>query len=140
MLFLEKRLAVLGRNFSHCIGGRSKADLLTYRLSNCSVATEDGSEGLKGTVLDLLRTRLSSSVQDENVKVFACGPNAMLKAVAGFCSEHSISCEASLESVMGCGIVICYGCLVELNNADGEKETVLLCKEGPVVDGKRLVL
>ncbi|NTW51315.1 MAG: dihydroorotate dehydrogenase electron transfer subunit [Chlorobiaceae bacterium] len=137
MLFLEKRLAAEGHHFRHLVGGRTRSDLLTRGLSNCSTATDDGSEGFHGNVVELLRNHLASRPSSERSKVFACGPNPMLKALARFCKERDISCELSLESIMGCGVGICYGCMVELNNANGEKESMLLCREGPVIDSSR---
>ena len=137
MLFLEKRIAASGFAFRHLVGGRTRADLLTRGLSNCSTSTDDGSEGFHGNVVELLRNHLASHPSSDRVKVFACGPNPMLKALARFCKDRAIPCELSLESVMGCGVGICYGCMVDLNNADGEKENVLLCREGPVIDGLR---
>ena len=137
MLFLEKHLAGLGLPFRNLVGGRTRTDLLTRGLSNCSTATDDGTEGFRGNVVELLKHHLGSSGSGKKPKVFACGPNPMLKALAKFCANRAIPCELSLESVMGCGVGICYGCMVELNNADGEKERVLLCKEGPVIDGNR---
>ncbi|NTU67638.1 MAG: dihydroorotate dehydrogenase electron transfer subunit [Chlorobiaceae bacterium] len=137
MLFLEKKLAGQGIPFMNLVGGRSRTDLLTRGLSNCNTATDDGSEGFQGNVVELLSRILETTAAGRRPKVFACGPNPMLKALAKFCAKRAIPCELSLESVMGCGIGICYGCMVELNNADGQLETVLLCKEGPVIDGFR---
>lgn len=140
MLFLEKSLAAKGLGFRNLVGGRTRLDLLTRGLSNCSTATDDGSQGFHGNVVELLSSQLSGTEAPGRVKVFACGPNPMLKALARFCEQRGLPCELSLESVMGCGVGICYGCMVELNNADGEKETVLLCKEGPVIDGRRFTV
>ncbi len=137
MLFLEKSLAAKGIPFRNLVGGRTRTDLLTRGLSNCSTATDDGSEGFRGNVVELLKHHLESTAGIGRAKVFACGPNPMLKALARFCASRSIPCELSLESIMGCGVGICYGCMVELNNADGELESILLCREGPVIDGRR---
>ncbi|NTU94136.1 MAG: dihydroorotate dehydrogenase electron transfer subunit [Chlorobiaceae bacterium] len=137
MLFLEKSLSARGIPFLNLVGGRTRTDLLTRGLSNCSTATDDGSEGFHGNVVELLKHQIASGNAPGRHKVFACGPNPMLKALARFCAASSIPCELSLESVMGCGVGICYGCMVELNNADGEKERILLCREGPVIDGNR---
>lgn len=137
MLFLEKTLAAEGIPFHHLVGGQSHSDLLTTGLSNVTTSTDDGSEGFHGNVVQLLEKHLAEQSDAGQVKVFACGPNPMLRALARFCRDRAIPCELSLESVMGCGVGICYGCMVELNNADGEKETVLLCREGPVIDGTR---
>ncbi len=140
MLFLEKTLAAKGKKVINMIGGQSKEDLLAGELSNCRFATDDGSAGFKGNVVELLQSELHSLEIKGTAKVFACGPNAMLKAVAGFCRQKSLAAEVSLESVMGCGIGICYGCSVEVNTPDGGLRTILLCREGPVIDGKLLAV
>ena len=140
MLFLEKRALAEGNKVINLIGGRSQEDLLAYGLSNCHFATDDGSAGFKGTVLELLDKELPGLGSIANLKVFACGPTPMLKAVAGFCRSHNILCDLSLESVMGCGFGICYGCSVEISNPDGSTRTILLCREGPVISAERIVL
>jgi len=140
MFFLEKTLAAKGIKVINLVGGRSKDDLLTKGLGNCSFATDDGSTGLKGTVVNLLRHELSDLNKEAPLKLFACGPNPMLKALAKFCRDHQLSCDVSLESVMGCGIGICYGCSVEINDPNGGIRTILLCREGPVIDAKLLVV
>ena len=136
MLFLEKKLSAEGREVINLIGGRSQDDLLSQNLTNCRFATDDGSTGFKGTVVDLLRSELPDLINEGSLKVFACGPNPMLKALARFCHEHHLPCEISLESMMGCGIGICYGCSVEVKDPDGSIRNILLCREGPVIDAK----
>lgn len=140
MLFLEKILARQGVTCINFIGGRTSTDLLTENLSNCLTATDDGSEGFKGTVVELLAEKINPLRKNARVNVFACGPNPMLRAVATFCRENDLACEVSLESVIGCGIGICYGCAVEVRSQEGDTQTVLLCREGPVIDARRLVL
>jgi dihydroorotate dehydrogenase electron transfer subunit len=139
MRFLETTLSKSGKKVVNLIGGRSAEDLLTGNLSNCRVSTDDGSEGFRGTVVDLLDNTLPDLEKDGSLKVFACGPTPMLKALARFCRERNLACELSLESVMGCGIGICYGCSVEVKGPDGGKRTILLCREGPVIDAGLLV-
>jgi dihydroorotate dehydrogenase electron transfer subunit len=140
MFFLENTLAASGKNVINIIGGRSSGDLLLHNLSNCRTATDDGSTGFRGTAVDLLRHDLPELLQNGPLKIFSCGPNAMLRALAKFCREQNIPCEVSLESVMGCGIGICYGCSIEVNAPDGGTETILLCREGAVINAERLVL
>ncbi len=140
MRFLEKALLAEGKKVINLIGGRSQKELLALNLSNCRFATDDGSAGFKGTVVELLHSELAGFGEAESLKVFACGPNPMLKALAGFCREHRLACDLSLESVMGCGIGICYGCSVELRNPDGTIQPILLCKEGPVIQAERIAL
>ncbi|MCX6178447.1 MAG: dihydroorotate dehydrogenase electron transfer subunit [Chlorobiales bacterium] len=140
MLFLEKTLIVKGIKVINLVGVRTNNDLLTQNLSNCRFATDDGSIGLKGTVLDLLQNELTELEKEGPLKIFACGPNPMLKALAKFSQDHQLSCDVSLESVMGCGIGICYGCSVEINAPSGGVKTILLCRQGPVIDAKLLVV
>ncbi len=140
MRFLEKTLLAAGKKIYHAIGGKSKGDIQTRGLTNCHIATEDGSTGFRGTVIDLLQDRFAFFTECRPVKVFSCGPTPMLKALAAFCEKKNLSCEASLESIMGCGIGICYGCTVELKNKTGSQTSAaLLCQEGPVVDAARLL-
>jgi len=140
MLFLQKALLSAGKRVVNFIGGRTKADIRTEGLTNCRIATDDGSAGFGGTVVDLLEESLPSIAEPGTLKVFSCGPNPMLEALAALCGKTGLPCEASLETVMGCGIGICYGCSVELRDESGKgTSTILLCQEGPVVDAGRLV-
>ena len=140
MLFLEKILAAKGKKIINLIGGRSKEDLLAPGLSNCRFATDDGSEGFRGNVVELLGSGLPALRKEGTCKVFACGPNPMLKALARLCQANRTACDVSLESVMGCGIGICYGCSVEVKSPDGGLRTILLCQEGPVIDAELLAV
>ncbi|EAT58671.1 Oxidoreductase FAD/NAD(P)-binding:Oxidoreductase FAD-binding region [Chlorobium ferrooxidans DSM 13031] len=140
MLFLERALALDQKTVINLVGGRTKEDLIAPGLTNLMFATDDGSAGFRGNVVELLESVLPTLETKGGLKVFACGPNPMLKALAGCCRQHHIPCELSLESVMGCGIGICYGCSVEINTPDGSTRTLLLCKEGPVIDAELFVL
>jgi dihydroorotate dehydrogenase electron transfer subunit len=66
--------------------------------------------------------------------VFACGPDAMLHAVAAMCAEHDTPCLLAMEAAMACGFGACYGCAVEI---DGEWKR--LCVEGPVLEAGRVL-
>lgn len=81
------------------------------------IMTLDGSSGRKGLVTDGLADL-------ECDYVFACGPEAMLKAV----SELFPAGQFSFEARMGCGFGACMGCSCETKY--GYKR---ICKEGPVL-------
>ncbi|MFI5253692.1 MAG: dihydroorotate dehydrogenase electron transfer subunit [Bacteroidota bacterium] len=119
------------------LGARSKEFLVTSYLENLCIATDDGSAGFHGTVVELLRSNLTEKSLPSS-KIFACGPNPMLKAVSKLADEFGIPCELSLESVMACGIGICQGCPVE--NANSEKKYSLICKDGPVFNSKAIIV
>lgn len=65
-------------------------------------------------------------------KIYACGPNPMLKALSEKSKDTKL--EISMESHMACGIGACLGCTVE--NSQGE--FVRVCKDGPVFDAKEI--
>lgn len=113
------------------ICGFKKASEIFYRQEFSSlpgvkliIATEDGSEGVKGFVTDALK--------DVDCDWFyTCGPMPMLKAV---CRATEMPGEASLEERMGCGFGICMGCTCK--TATGGKR---ICKEGPVFNRNEIV-
>ena len=94
-------------------------------------ATDDGSEGFKGTVVDLGADVIRRIAGARTI--FACGPNAMLSAlVARF---PGVPVQASVESRMACGTGLCQGCAVPLRGIEGHGRYVRACVEGPVFDG-----
>ncbi len=113
------------------IGARTKDGILCageFRKLGCEVkvSTDDGSQGHKGRVTDLLEGRLSSLVSRPS-SIYACGPKAMLKEVAAIARKRSMEAYASLEENIACGVGACLGCAIETRS--GYK---LVCKDGPV--------
>jgi dihydroorotate dehydrogenase electron transfer subunit len=93
------------------------------------VATEDGSSGCKGTVLDAIReANLAADV------VFACGPTPMLRAIKNYCLEREIPCYLSMEEKMACGIGACLACVCKSKEIDSHSQVKnkRVCKDGPV--------
>jgi len=119
------------------LGARNASQIVTDHLENVSIATDDGSAGSRGTVVDLLRERLKTSPRARR-KIFSCGPTPMLRALSSLALEFDIPCELSLESPMACGIGICQGCPVEVTG--GPRKYALVCKDGTVFDSARVVL
>jgi dihydroorotate dehydrogenase electron transfer subunit len=138
MAMLEEELLKRGKTVINLIGARTAEDIMTRHLSNWSVATDDGTMGLKGTVVSLLARELPK-LRGSHVRVFSCGPNRMLAALSAFCNELGIACEVSIESTMGCGIGICYGCPVRIRDARGAVRNELLCQYGSVLDAREVV-
>jgi dihydroorotate dehydrogenase electron transfer subunit len=100
-------------------------------LQNPRIATDDGSHGHHGLVVELLAAELD---QDDHVVVYACGPPPMLEAVRAICEQRDVPNRLALESGMACGFGACFGCVVPLR-AGGY---VRLCVDGPVLDGELL--
>jgi dihydroorotate dehydrogenase electron transfer subunit len=134
---LTQALRREGKQISTFLGARTRAGLVTNHLDNIKLATDDGSEGFHGTIVDLLRKTLKGAGVPR-AKMFACGPSAMLRGVAAVAKEFDVPCEVSLEGNMACGFGICQGCPVELT--DGPSRYALMCKDGPVFDVRRIML
>jgi len=125
------------KNILSFIGGRTKDDVITYNLKNVTEASDDGSRGFKGNVVQLLENNLQQ-LELQKIKIFACGPTAMLRALKDFCIKQNLECEASTECAMACGFGICQGCPIESTT---EKDKYLLvCKDGPVFNIKDVVI
>lgn len=135
--FLREVLRSRGAAVETILGARSSSLVVRRHLPDAFVATDDGSEGWKGTVVDLLEDRLGNRVPDR-AKIFACGPTPMLKALGAMAVRRGIECELSLEGDMACGIGICQGCPVE--RVGGKRKYALVCTEGPTFHAQDVVL
>ena len=135
MPFLSAVLAQREVPTHNFIGARTKALLVTEHLPNVRVATDDGSQGFHGSIVAGVEHYLDAHPLP-GLKIFACGPNRMLEALAAFAQRRGIPCEVSLECAMACGIGICQGCPVEMT--DGPRKYNLVCKDGPVFDATRI--
>lgn len=92
-------------------------------------ATEDGSVGTKGNVLDAIReNKLTADV------IYACGPTPMLRALKAYSQEKGILCYLSLEEKMACGIGACLACTCQTKDVDEHSQVhnKRICKDGPV--------
>ena len=124
----DKKLSVF-------IGGKTRDDILCMEdfkkfNSIVSIATEDGSLGFHGTVVDLFSSQMKPFKRNEKCYIYACGPAAMLEALSGRVRSKRFICEASLEARMGCGFGACWGCVVKTKDPKTPYQRV--CKEGPV--------
>jgi len=126
--FLTRMLISAGKNVETFAGFKSKAQIVTRELNNIHIATDDGSAGFHGNVVELLHHYFDEH-SIVKPKIFSCGPMPMLRALTLFTTERGICCEVSLESEMACGVGLCQGCVVERNGNGGK--FALVCKEGP---------
>lgn len=105
--------------------------------SNVYVATEDGSAGTKGNVLDAIREgNLEADI------IYACGPTPMLRAVKEYAAEKGIECYLSLEEKMACGIGACLACVCQSKEVDHHSHVhnKRICKDGPVFAAEEVEL
>lgn len=101
------------------------------------VATEDGSVGTKGNVINAIEeNKLDAAV------IYACGPMPMLRALASYADEHNMECFISMEERMACGIGACLACVCRSTEKDGHTNVhnKRICKEGPVFNAKEVEL
>ena len=134
MVQLAKTLAG-GETLVQCIMGyRDEKTFLKSELEKYGatyVATEDGSVGTKGNVMDAIREKgLTCDV------IFACGPMPMLRAIKAYAQEKGIPAYISLEEHMACGVGACLGCVVKTKNVDHHSHVnnARICTDGPVFE------
>jgi dihydroorotate dehydrogenase electron transfer subunit len=135
--FLTRLLTKQNLSISSFVGGRSASHLPLDGLKNVSVATDDGSRGYPGTVVDLLSSELEK-MRGAHPMIFACGPPQMFISLQRLVREVDIPCQASVETAMACGVGLCQGCPVEMT--EGPERYKLSCKDGPVFDLSKIVV
>ncbi len=132
LALLAKRARGLGHEVIAILGART-AELLMlpwrYKEMGCQVilATDDGSLGYRGTVLEAAGQLLTTSRPSA---IYACGPETMLQAVASQAETLHLPCWVCMERIMKCGIGLCGSCHF------GDR---LVCVDGPVFSAKELL-
>ena len=129
----------LGASATVLLGFRDAAHAAGAALiPGARVATDDGSVGHRGLVLDLLRAELGEgfalrspepATSGRRHTVYACGPPPMLEAVRALCTELRVPAQLAMESGMACGFGACFGCVVPTTAG-----YLRLCVDGPVLD------
>jgi dihydroorotate dehydrogenase electron transfer subunit len=154
LLFAAETFARAGRRCEFLFGARDVAHLVALpearaRLARMGgrlhLATDDGSRGLRGTVVDLL-DRVAPRIASPRV-IHACGPHAMLAAVARWALRQDVPAHLAMESVMACGTGVCRGCPLprsasararlarqrdRIPSLYGSPEFAMCCTDGPV--------
>lgn len=128
MYMLAKKLREQNKKVSVVLGFNKKEEIFyedEFKTLGCTVtvATADGSYGVKGFVTDALPESYSY--------FYACGPEPMLKAVYKTAKTHG---QMSFEKRMGCGFGACMGC--SCKTITGYKR---ICKDGPVMKTEEIL-
>ncbi len=129
---------VLGASGAERLFGVAEAEA---RAATVAVTTDDGSAGRRGRVTGVLPPLLDGSTapsQEGAPTVYACGPMAMLRAVARVCVAHGAPCQVAVEEAMACGIGVCMTCVLPAVGDDGRTRMVRSCVEGPVFPANRV--
>jgi dihydroorotate dehydrogenase electron transfer subunit len=141
LYLLAARLPVKGIAF---FGGRSAIDILCVDEFKAlgwdvRVTTDDGSLGQKGLVTAALDLWLEEQKKNSRcAELFACGPNAMLKAVGDRAIRHDLTAWLSMDRNMACGVGACLTCVIKRKTAEGW-EWARCCKDGPVFEAREIL-
>lgn len=120
------------------VGYRSDDLFLTEELSQYAdvlVATEDGSVGIKGNVMDAVReNKITPDI------IYSCGPMPMLRAIKEYAATQNIPAYISLEERMACGVGACLGCVCKTTHKDHHSHVnnARICTDGPVFEAKEV--
>ena len=141
LYFLAQELRAKASRVDMIVGAKTQERVFkpveAKRLSvSVSTTTEDGSLGERGKVTDVLPGMIT---RGETQVVYACGPNAMLRAVAEYCNEQGIPSQVAVEELMACGMGVCWTCVVPVVHRDGKGWSYeRSCYDGPVFNGARV--
>lgn len=129
---------VLGAQTESALVCRNRYARVLSRAGSCAenaplCSTDDGSFGRAGFCTSLVDDVLAAATSDGNPIDYmaVCGPEPLMRIVAGKAEEARIACQVSLEKRMACGVGACLSCVVETTS--GKKRS---CVDGPVFDSK----
>lgn len=136
LIYLAEELTSMQVKLYPMLGAQTKTKLVRYidfkRMGKKTyAATEDGSFGHEGTVVDLLNRTIH---QLRPGIIYACGPVPMLKRIAQTADDFGVECQVSLETKMACGVGVCLGCACVTKQ--GYK---MVCKDGPVFNARDIL-
>jgi ferredoxin--NADP+ reductase len=95
-------------------------------------ATDDGSAGFHGTVVDLMRHRRENSQQAPSF-AHVIGPIPLMRAASELTREWGVRTVASLNPIMVDGTGMCGGCRVSVGG-----KPVFACVDGPEFDAHQV--
>ena len=136
LLEATKELKSKGKMATVILGYRTNDTFLVEdfeKYAEVIIATDDGSLGCKGTVIDAAN-ELEAAEKYGVTDIFSCGPMPMLRGVKEYGESRNISTYISLEERMACGIGVCLGCVCESKEVDHHSNVTnkRVCKDGPV--------
>jgi dihydroorotate dehydrogenase electron transfer subunit len=131
LYFLAERAVAARVDTAVAIGARKALELLyVERFQELGVdvlvSTDDGSMGERGYVTEIVARVMA---QEDEIALYACGPEKMLVALHRLCLEHDVPGQFSLERYMKCGFGLCGQCALD---------DVLVCQDGPVLTVEQL--
>ncbi len=134
---------LISKSIEHYLimGARTKSEHFISHApeNNIYLATDLDNYGVKGNVINAFEN-FYEKLDKAKIKIFSCGPPGMMNAVKNYSIEKNISCDLALETIMACGVGICQGCTVTLENNSNEasyrEKFALACLDGPIFNAK----
>ncbi len=135
LMYLSQELVKNGhdpKKIEYFYGGKTAGEIVERaRIKKPGLrfnpVTDDGTFGKKGLVTGPVEQYITAH-SDRKMRIYACGPDPMLRAVNELALRLGVPGQLSLEAPMPCGIGVCLGCVVPLTNG----EYARVCCEGPV--------
>jgi dihydroorotate dehydrogenase electron transfer subunit len=140
LFFLGEELAKRNCRVDMIVGAADQSrihEAITAKRMTASVTftTEDGSMGERGRVTDVMDDVIAACRTEV---VYACGPNPMLAAVSAVAARHDIPSQVAVEELMGCGVGVCWTCVMPVRGKDGHVRNKRSCIDGPVYSGRAI--
>ena len=143
--FLHEELHARRLEHHLLMGARDQAEHYLQHApeKNITLTTDNGTVGIRGTVIDGLVTILGQ-LDGEPVTIFGCGPPPMFAALKSFVKERELPCQLAVEAIMACGCGICQGCAVAISTdapptrPSYRRRFKLACIDGPVFQAHEL--
>src|SRR5207302_10370980 len=137
--FLAAELDARGGQVHAIVGARTRTrghedTVLDESCASIAVATDDGTAGVQGLVTDPMPEMIKRFAPRV---VFACGPMAMLRAMAAVAAEAGVPSQLAVEEFMACGVGVCWTCILAVR-ANGSLKHLRSCTDGPVFDGEAI--
>ncbi len=121
-------ICYLGAGTAESLAGLERLEKICTAVK---ISTDDGSRGYRGLVTGLFEKDMDRYAGD-TVRIYSCGPRAMLKSLQWLLKDNPAVCQVSLEERMACGFGACLGCAVRIRSNGGG--FVRVCTEGPIFD------
>lgn len=127
MMQMSRESKEIGAEVHVLLGARSKDDHILIdefqKYGTVHLTTNDGSLGVKGFVIhhEIMNDKEGFD------RIYCCGPDPMMHAVAKRAKDLNVECEVSLENMMACGYGVCLCCVSK--TTEGNK---CVCTDGPV--------
>lgn len=132
--YLKNEIEKSGGN-SRLVAGFVTKDEIPFNMNFDNVSTNDGSFGLKGSIVEHIEREIEVYKPDV---VYSCGPHIVLKMISEIAQKHNLPSYVALEKVMACSIGVCRGCVIKVNK-NGKVVNASVCQDGPVFNGDEVV-